>query len=175
MQNSAPMPDGRSEGAQAVALRLSGDKSALYNCTLLGFQDTLCDDRGNHLFKDCTIQGTVDFIFGSGKSMYLDTKLIVVGERGGVIAAQARKSEEEDIGYSFVHCDISGTANGTWLGRAWMSHGKVVFAYTSMAKIVNPLGWNENNHPANAQFVFIYKITFLIYLIFRKLLFVLLG
>ncbi|MCH4805138.1 pectinesterase family protein, partial [Pasteurella multocida] len=161
ISNSAPMPDGRAEGAQAVAARISGDFTALYSCTLLGFQDTLCDDSGNHLFKDCTIQGTVDFIFGSGKSLFLDTKLIVVGEEGGVITAQARKNEGEDIGYTFVHCDISGTANGTWLGRAWMPHAKVVFAYTSMSKIVNPLGWNENNHPNNAQTVFFgeYKNT----------------
>ena len=58
-------------GAQAVALRISGDKAAFYNCKLIGFQDTLCDDRGNHFFKDCHIRGTVDFIFGSGKSLYL--------------------------------------------------------------------------------------------------------
>lgn len=58
-------------GAQAVALRVSGDRSAFYNCKIIGFQDTLCDDRGNHFFKDCHIRGTVDFIFGSGTSLYL--------------------------------------------------------------------------------------------------------
>ncbi|XP_054790688.1 pectinesterase PPME1-like [Prosopis cineraria] len=152
--NSAPIPDGRREGAQAVAIRVSGDKSAFYNCVLLGFQDTLCDDRGNHLFKDCTIQGTVDFIFGSGKSLYLNTKLVVVGNVGGVIAAQARESDDDTIGYSFVHCDISGSANGTFLGRAWMSHGRVVYAYTSMSDIITPLGWNINNHPSMAQTVY---------------------
>ena len=65
------MPDGKRPGAQAVALRISGDKAAFYDCTLNGFQDTVCDDKGRHFFKDCTIQGTVDFIFGSGKSLYL--------------------------------------------------------------------------------------------------------
>ena len=54
-----------------MALRMSGDKAAFYNCKLFGFQDTVCDDRHRHLFKDCLIQGTVDFIFGSGKSLYL--------------------------------------------------------------------------------------------------------
>lgn len=70
-QNSAPMPDGKRVGAQAVAMRISGDKSAFHNCMFIGFQDTLCDDRGRHFFKDCQIQGTVDFIFGDGKSLYL--------------------------------------------------------------------------------------------------------
>lgn len=71
VKNSSPRPDGKREGAQAVALRISGTKAAFYNCKIIGFQDTLCDDRGNHFFKDCHIQGTVDFIFGSGKSLYL--------------------------------------------------------------------------------------------------------
>lgn len=152
--NSAPMPDGRREGAQALAVRVSGDKSAFYNCVFLGFQDTLCDDKGNHLFKDCIIQGTVDFIFGSGKSLYLNTKLVVIGNVGGVIVAQARESEDDNIGYSFVQCDVTGTANGSFLGRAWMSHGRVVFAYSTISKIITPLGWNINNHPAMAQTVY---------------------
>ncbi|KAJ1386672.1 Pectinesterase, catalytic [Sesbania bispinosa] len=148
ISNSAPRPDGKSQGAQAVALRISGDKAAFYNCKLLGFQDTLCDDRNRHFFKNCLIQGTVDFIFGSGKSLYLDTKLRVLGDNGmSVIVAQARKSETEDNVYSFVHCNITGTGTGTFLGRAWMSHSKVIFSYTTMSTIVNPAGWSNNRHP----------------------------
>ena len=56
---------------QAVALRASGDKGAFYNSKLIGFQDTLCDYKGRHFFKGCYIEGTVDFIFGRGKSIYL--------------------------------------------------------------------------------------------------------
>lgn len=65
------MPDAKREGAQAVAMRISGDKATFYNCKFIGYQDTLCDDKGKHLFKDCYISGTVDFIFGNGQSMYL--------------------------------------------------------------------------------------------------------
>lgn len=71
VQNSAPMPDVRGSGGQAVAMRISGDKAAFHDCHFIGYQDTLCDDRGRHFFKDCYIQGTVDFIFGNGKSLYL--------------------------------------------------------------------------------------------------------
>ncbi|KAI9082835.1 hypothetical protein K1719_035165 [Acacia pycnantha] len=152
--NSAPMPNGQMAGAQAVAVRVSGDKSAFYNCVFLGFQDTLCDDRGNHLFKNCIIQGTVDFIFGSGKSLYLNTKLVVVGNVGGVIVAQARETNDDTIGYSFVHCDVSGTASGSFLGRAWMSHGRVVYSYTSMSNVITPQGWNINNHPDMTRSVY---------------------
>ena len=64
------------KGAQAVALRVSGDKSAFYNCRILGFQDTLLDDQGRHFFKDCYVEGTVDFIFGDAKSIYLVSSFI---------------------------------------------------------------------------------------------------
>lgn len=69
-QNLTPRPDGR-VGAQAVALRTSGDKGAYYNVRAYGFQDTLCDDKGLHFYKDCYFEGTCDFIFGNAKSMYL--------------------------------------------------------------------------------------------------------
>ncbi|XP_030463385.2 pectinesterase PPME1-like [Syzygium oleosum] len=146
--NSAPRPDGKTPGAQAVALRISGDKSAFYNCRLLGFQDTLCDDRGFHFFKDCYIEGTVDFIFGSGTSLYLSTELRVLGDNDlTIITAQARESSTEDTGYSFVHCSITGTGNGTFLGRAWKASPRVIFSYTDMSSVVAPIGWSDNFHP----------------------------
>ncbi|CAI8595571.1 unnamed protein product [Vicia faba] len=147
ISNSAARPDARRSGGQAVALRTSGDKSAFYNCKIYGFQDTVCDDRNNHLFKDCLIQGTVDYIFGSGKSLYLKTELRTLGTKDvTVIVAQARKSESEDYIYSFVHCDLTGTGTRTFLGRAWLSHAKVAFAYSTMTKVIHPEGWCNNLH-----------------------------
>lgn len=73
-KNSSPRPDGKRVGAQAAALRVGGDGSAFYNCKFYGYQDTVFDYKGRHLFKDCYIEGTVDFIFGSAKSIYLVRK-----------------------------------------------------------------------------------------------------
>lgn len=58
------------EGWQAAAFRVSGDKAYFYGCGFYGAQDTLCDDAGRHYFKDCYIEGSIDFIFGNGRSMY---------------------------------------------------------------------------------------------------------
>ncbi|KAG4171213.1 hypothetical protein ERO13_A12G195500v2 [Gossypium hirsutum] len=146
--NSAPKPEsGKTVGGQAVALRVSGDRSAIYNCNIYGFQDTLCDDKGNHFFKDCYVSGTVDFIFGSGKSLYLNTDIFVEKREGGgftVITAQARESSSEDTGYSFVHGSITGTASNSFLGRAWRSNPRVVYAYTDMSNVVNPACWMDS-------------------------------
>ncbi|KAK8598790.1 hypothetical protein V6N13_076736 [Hibiscus sabdariffa] len=153
--NSSPHPDGKMQGAQAVALRVAGDRSAIYNCNLYGFQDTLCDDRGNHFYKNCNIQGTVDFIFGRGKSIYLDSDLYVVPDpRLTVITAQARESSSEDAGYSFMHGKVYGPAKGAFLGRAWRSSPRVVFAYSDMGNVVNPTGWSHNNQPDRAKTVY---------------------
>ncbi|KAI4351171.1 hypothetical protein L6164_005551 [Bauhinia variegata] len=155
ISNSAPRPDGKRAGAQALALRISGDKATFYNCKLFGFQDTLCDDKGKHFFKDCMIQGTVDFIFGSGKSIYLNTQLNVLGDSGmTVIAAQARVTDTNDIGYSFVHCEVTGTGTGTYLGRAWTAMPRVIYAYSTMSGIVNPEGWSDNMKPENDKTVY---------------------
>ncbi|MED6207065.1 hypothetical protein PIB30_032413 [Stylosanthes scabra] len=147
IENSAPRPDGKRPGAQAAALRISGDKAAFYYCKMLGFQDTICDDRHRHFFMNCMIQGTVDFIFGSGRSLYLNTELRVLGDNGmTVIVAQARTMDSQDTAYAFVHCHVTGTGTGSYLGRAWMSHPKVVFAYSVMSNVVNPQGWSDNMH-----------------------------
>lgn len=69
-QNTAPAPMPGMQGWQAVAFRISGDKAYFLGCGFYGAQDTLCDDAGRHYFKDCYIEGSIDFIFGNGRSMY---------------------------------------------------------------------------------------------------------
>jgi len=60
----------------AVAATICGDKSAIYHCGFLGYQDTLWDRTGRHYFKNCYIQGDVDFIFGEAQSFYEVTTTI---------------------------------------------------------------------------------------------------
>ncbi|GMY06471.1 Pectinesterase PPME1 [Fagus crenata] len=84
-----------------------------------------------------------------------NTELYVLGDAGlTVITAQAREFDSEDYGYSFAHCRVTGTGNGTYLGRAWRSRPKVVFAYTTMSSVVNPAGWSDNFHPEFDSTVF---------------------
>ncbi|KAG6539306.1 hypothetical protein ZIOFF_004471 [Zingiber officinale] len=57
-------------GAQAVAIRVGGDQAAFWGCGFFGAQDTLHDDRGRHFYKECFVQGSIDFIFGDATSLY---------------------------------------------------------------------------------------------------------
>ncbi|XP_030490751.2 putative pectinesterase 63 [Cannabis sativa] len=148
--NSAPKPKGKLNGEQAVALRISGDKAAFHNCKFIGFQDTLCDDKGRHLFRDCYIEGTVDFIFGNGQSLYLNTTIRSVAKQTGVITAQARTMVSENSGFTFVHCKIIAEGD-TYLGRAWKDMPRVIFAYTYMGPHIDVNGWSNGMWPIQAQ------------------------
>ncbi|GAB2216275.1 hypothetical protein Droror1_Dr00024045 [Drosera rotundifolia] len=141
VSNSAPRPDGKRNGAQAVALRISGDKAAFYGCRLLGFQDPLCDDRGNHFFKNCYIEGAVVF------KISISEQHVISADPVAIITAQAGKHGQDPGGYSFVHCKVTRTGGKAFLGRAWMPAAEVVFAYSSLGEAVHPEGWSDNFKP----------------------------
>lgn len=69
-QNTSPVPKPGASGKQAVALRVSADNAAFVGCRFLGAQDTLYDHSGRHYYKECYIEGSVDFIFGNALSLF---------------------------------------------------------------------------------------------------------
>nr|GMD51466.1 probable pectinesterase 53 [Ipomoea batatas] len=140
-KNKAPAPAAGALGKQAVAMRISADTAAFINCKFVGAQDTLYDYRGRHYFKNCYIQGSVDFIFGDGLSLYENCHLHAKTNTYGALTAQKRESLLEETGFSFVNCKVTGSAGALYLGRAWGSFSRVVFAYTYMDKIITPPGW----------------------------------
>ncbi|CAM8904410.1 unnamed protein product [Rhodiola kirilowii] len=159
--NVAPIPKPGDVDAQAVAIRVSGDEAAFWGCGFFGAQDTLHDDKGRHYFKECYIQGSIDFIFGNGKSLYENCQLIsmanpvALGRRSvdGSVTAQGRVTKDENTGFLFVKCTIGGTGR-IWLGRAWRPYSRTIFALTNMSDIIAPEGWNNLNDPTRDQTVF---------------------
>ncbi|XP_027082209.1 probable pectinesterase 15 [Coffea arabica] len=71
-QNTAPPLSPSAIGAQAVALSILDDKAAFYGCGFYEAHDALNDDSGRHYFKECFIQGSINLIFGNGRSLYKD-------------------------------------------------------------------------------------------------------
>ncbi|MED6215762.1 putative pectinesterase 68 [Stylosanthes scabra] len=147
-KNTAPAPMPGMQGRQAAAFRISGDKAYFSGCGFYGAQDTLCDDAGRHYFKECYIQGSIDFIFGNGRSMYKDCELHSIATRFGSIAAQDRRSPYEKTGFAFVRCRVTGSGP-IYVGRAMGQYSRIVYAYTYFADIVAHGGWDYWNGADN--------------------------
>lgn len=153
-----------------MAALVAGDKSAFYECSFSGIQDTLADHYGRHYFKDCTIEGAIDFIFGiNGQSIYevplhvwqISSSLItcqptprlyactqgctltIVTSKysPGFVTAQGRLKAADMGGFVFKSCLLQGSQS-TYLGRAWGAYSRVIFFKTFMADVVVPQGWD---------------------------------
>lgn len=139
-QNTAPAPPGGAVGKQAVALRITGDKGAFYDCKFLGAQDTLYDQEGRHYFKNCYIEGSIDFICGDGQSLYQNCQLHSIANPGSGSLTAQKRTGNENTGFSFVGCSITGSGP-IYLGRAWGPNSRVVFIYCKFDDLILPAGW----------------------------------
>ncbi|XP_059657551.1 probable pectinesterase 68 [Cornus florida] len=147
-KNTAPAPMPGMQGWQAVAFRIAGDKAFFSGCGFYGAQDTLCDDAGRHYFKECYIEGSIDFIFGNGRSMYKDCELHSIASKFGSIAAQDRNTPNEKTGFAFVRCRVTGTGP-LYVGRAMGQYSRIVFSYTYFDDVVAHGGWDDWDHTSN--------------------------
>ncbi|CAL9072101.1 unnamed protein product, partial [Musa textilis] len=152
-KNTTPVPPPGAMGKQAVALRVSADAATFLGCDILGAQDTLYDHFGRHYYKDCYIEGSVDFIFGNALSLYEGCHVHAVARNYGAVTAQNRMNLLEDTGFSFVRCKVTGSG-ALYLGRAWGTFSRVIFAYTYMDAIIVPRGWYNWGDPNREMTVF---------------------
>lgn len=138
---------------QAVAVNITGNKIAFKNCRFLGFQDTLYTKGTTSLeyYKDCYIEGTVDYIFGAATAVFdnctLHNKL-----RGGTVTA-ASTPQESKFGYVFINCRLTSDSptESVVLGRPWRPYAKTVFINCKMDKHIKPAGWDNWGKVENEQ------------------------
>jgi pectinesterase len=149
------------EGAQAVALNISGDREVLRHVRLLGYQDTLyagsntChapEDAGKPcqaarmLFEDCYIEGHVDFIFGDAKAAFKNCEVHGMTHPVIALTAQSRLFPEEDSGYLFLDCTVTAdvAVDKMYFGRPWRAYSTVYFVNTNVrGAVIQPEGWLE--------------------------------
>jgi pectinesterase len=139
------------ERSQAVALRLTADRAVLTKVRLLGAQDTLYaasknpDSPSRQYFRDCYIEGHVDFIFGDAKAFFDRCQIHGIANEIVMITAQSKVKPEQDSGYVFDRCRITADAGvkELWLGRAWRPYATVVFMRTRIDAALEPAGWRE--------------------------------
>ncbi len=146
-----------SQGSQALAINVTGDRAVFHNVRLLGNQDTVylgtrCEpDRQDcvptrQYFSDCYVAGNVDFIFGDSKAVFENCELHSTPHSGGYITAQSRHYLAEDSGFVFDHCKITadpGVTGPVYLGRPWRPYATVIYMHTDMGDKIDPAGWHE--------------------------------
>ncbi|WP_407425994.1 pectinesterase family protein [Arcticibacter sp.] len=140
---------------QAVAVWVAGDKVQFKNCRFLGFQDTLYTYgyKSRQYYKDCYIEGTVDFIFGSSTAVFENCEIFC--KKSGYITA-ASTHDSTKYGYVFLDCRIKGNGSpgSFYLGRPWRPYAKTVFIRCAMDDIVHPVGWNNWGKESNEKTVY---------------------
>lgn len=127
---------------QAVAVRVEGDRIYFNNCRFLGNQDTLYPhgNKSRQYYKNCYIEGTVDFIFGWSTAIFEDCDIFC--KSPGYVTA-ASTLQETPFGFVFIHCKITGDApeHSVYLGRPWRNYAKTAFIECELGKIIKPEGW----------------------------------
>lgn len=167
---------------QEVALSVIGDQFTMENCLLRSTQDTLFlgplpDDlivrytgfhapellKGGHMrqrFTNCHIEGTVDFIFGCGDTLFEDCEIRSLNDARNIgYAAAPAHSLEQQEGFLFRNCRFTceeGVAPGSiYLARPWRDYGLSTFENCSYGPHISPLGfdkWNDTNRDQTARF-----------------------
>lgn len=128
---------------QAVAVRIDGDKIVFNNCRFLGNQDTLYPHGRNsrQYYKNCYIEGTVDFIFGWSTAYFEDCEIYAKG-KGYITAASTEKTS--DYGFVFNNCTVKGDAENTfYLGRPWRDYAQTVWLNCTFDHSIKPEGWHN--------------------------------
>ena len=169
---------------QCVALSVHGNNFAAVNMHLISTQDTLFlspfpDDlvvryRGFiphrqlyregsnlHLFKNCRISGTVDFIFGCSEAYFKDCEIISLKDSRncGFVAAPAHPLAEKN-GFTFIDCNFKcgGAEDGTiYLARPWRDFGKCNFLNCNVEGHINGElfdKWNDTERDKSARFTY---------------------
>jgi pectinesterase len=117
------------------------------NCNILGNQDTLyASGKGRQYFKDCYIEGTTDYIFGSATAYFENCH--IHSKKNSFITA-ASTPEGSEFGYVFKNCKLTADDEITevYLGRPWRIYAKTVFMNCQMGKHILPEGWHNWSKP----------------------------
>ncbi len=178
--NDAGRPE---ELGQEVALTVYGDGFRMERCVLSSTQDTLFlgplprdliarydgflpailrrDVPCRQTFRDCRIEGTVDFIFGCGEAVFerCELRSLRDARKVGYLAAPAHAPEQER-GFLFRDCALTaqdGVEPGSvFLARPWRDYGLCEFENCAVSgDHISPLGfdrWNDTRRDRTARF-----------------------
>jgi pectinesterase len=132
-------------GVQAVALMVQGQRAQFRNCRFVAYQDTLYTHSGTQYFRDCFIQGNVDYIFGGATAVLENCSLYTI-ESGTAITAPST-AENEPYGIVFLGGEATAhssiRAGSQHLGRNWRPFGSTTYIGTWLGDHISDAGWGR--------------------------------
>lgn len=138
---------------QAVAMECNGDKIVFDNCRFLGFQDVLFlnSEKSRQFYKNCYIEGTTDFIFGSATAWFQQCH-IHSKKNSHVTAASTPK--EKMFGFIFNECILTGdtSLHNVSLGRPWRPYAQVLYMRSYIGPHIKPEGFSNWNNTDNYKY-----------------------
>lgn len=167
---------------QEVALTVYGSRFSMEDCVLTSTQDTLflgplppdlierydgflpdelrLGGLMTQRFVNCTVEGTVDFIFGCGNALFdrCQIRSLCDARNTGYVAAPAH-SQSQTEGFAFRDCDFTcedGVPDGSvYLARPWRDYGLACFENCRYGSHIAPAGfhkWNDTRRDLTARF-----------------------
>ena len=129
---------------QAVALAVNANRCYFENCALYGNQDTLytAGEGFKQYFKNCYIEGTVDFIFGEATVLFEDC---IIHSKSNAYVTAASTPQGQAFGYVFKNCHLTANenVNEVYLGRPWRQYAKTVYIDCNLGSHIKPEGWHN--------------------------------
>ena len=167
---------------QAIALYLDGDGISLDSCLIRGHQDTLFlaplpdkeiipggftgpkqfteRTRRTYHFKNCRIEGGVDFIFG-GATAYFENCEFVNVEEGFIFAPST--PEDVPVGFVAKNCKFTATDKvkkaSCYIARPWRNHAYVRLENCYLGDHINPAGFDDWGKAEAHETVRFYEIN----------------
>jgi pectinesterase len=140
------------EKHQAVALRVSSDMSVFFNCRMDGYQDTLYAHAHRQFYRDCTISGTIDFVFGNSATVFQNCTMFVrkpMDNQQCIVTAQGRTDRREPSALILQGCTIAAEPtylavkdiNRAYLGRPWKEFSRTIIMQSTIGAFIQPEGW----------------------------------
>ena len=179
IENDALSPG---EKGQEVALSVLGDDFLAEDCVFCSTQDTLFagplppdlikryegflpdilrrDGHFRQVYRNCRIEGSVDFIFGCADALFDRCQIVSVqdGRDLGFVAAPAHTAEQTE-GFVFRDCDFTCgddvSDESIFLARPWRDYGLAVFENCRYGRHIRPEGfdnWNDTERDKTARF-----------------------
>ena len=165
--------NGYSSG-QAIALMIDGDNFKARNTLISSYQDTLFlgplpeteYEKGGFrgpmekkeriyrhaYFEDCTIEGSIDFIFGGGMGYFHNCEirsLNIHRQINGYVCAPCTY-EDRKYGFIFDECDFTSEndmEDSVYLARPWRDYGKCLIVNSHIGSHIRKQGYHDWDKP----------------------------